>query len=197
RSKHETEHLMFIDKIENIDEIINDINLAIERNISLYKCGQHQQFEQFLNKVSNNLTISAKMSVIEVLITLFLENTNQLYSISPETSQTELLIRSVIHTIALHSCIPASSPPLAAYLQTLRAYRHDLFSNPEQHNEIIQEPLVHCQKNEFAQHWINPKVVNAQMIKDSQRTLENEINKTLDVDEKYQLNFHPRIWRRV
>ncbi|CAG8444408.1 26262_t:CDS:10 [Dentiscutata erythropus] len=51
----------------------------------------------------------------------FLENTNPLYNITPETIQTDLLIRSVIiHIIALHSCIPASNSPLAAYLRTLR-----------------------------------------------------------------------------
>ncbi|CAG8617445.1 7384_t:CDS:2, partial [Racocetra persica] len=490
----ETEPMMFNDEIENIDEVIDNINLAMERQsllirslklyflrdlyvkglslhgikcfceiqrrtfpwltdfdwsesnskinfvayrcynqyieaeeafTPLYKRGQHMQFEQFLNRVSNNLTIGAKMSIIGILITrlydirairepnineenaiqwlrnrlptmqfdqfyidkllALLEDANQLYSISPETSQTELLIRSVIvHTIALYSCIPAASSPLAAYLQTLRACkdtyilasrvetdflleltdalgnftrhcgykyivgecgrtmqesncprcghrigglnhtsnpgntrldaqvingtretitqlgyvyesiesrkyinyrlrdltpvfyrilhlfvhiliaaasdadRHDFFNNPQQqNNEIIQEPLVYCQshiendwqiltrlfdcddetlafvlhsilhsisenpneeiirldtvekrrawENEFAQRYINPKVVNARrtatdfqkMIKDSQRTLESEINETLDIDERYQLDFRPRIWRRI
>ncbi|CAG8780553.1 11666_t:CDS:1, partial [Racocetra fulgida] len=35
----------------------------------LYKCDPHQQFEQILNRILNNLTISAKMSIIGVLIT--------------------------------------------------------------------------------------------------------------------------------
>ncbi|CAG8468220.1 46_t:CDS:10, partial [Acaulospora colombiana] len=49
-------------------------------------------------------------------------NEHKLYSVSPETSQTELLIRSVIaHIIALHSCLPATNSPLAAYMQTLKA----------------------------------------------------------------------------
>ncbi|KAF0492989.1 e3 ubiquitin-protein ligase [Gigaspora margarita] len=304
----------------------------------LYKHGQHMQFEQFLNRVSNNLTINAKMSIIGILITrlynirairelnmteeyaikwlcnrlpamkfgqfyidkllALLDNTNQLYSISTETNQTELLIKSVIiHTIALYSCIAAVGSPLAAYLQTedfyegqygykyivgyvyesvesrkyINYYLRDLtpvfyrilhllvhiliaaapdadwqefFSNPQQNNEIIQEPLVYCQRhiendwqilthlfdcddeilafalysilhsisknpnealirlaweNKFFQYYINPKDVNAhctttdfqKMIKDSQRTLESEINETLDINEKYQYDFHP------
>ncbi|CAG8442776.1 5133_t:CDS:2, partial [Scutellospora calospora] len=424
----ETEAMMFNNKIENIEEVIDDINQAMERQSSLirslklyflrdlyvkglslhgikcfcevqrrtfqwladfdwgennskinfvayrcynqyleaettftplYKRGQPMQFEQFLNGVSNNSTISTKI-------------------ISSETSQTELLIRSVIvHTIALHSCISAANFPLAAYLQTLKAckdifiltsrvetdflleltnalgnftraathislvnavehicprcgnrigglnytvnlgnkrlnaqvinganetvtqlgyvyepiesrkyvnyrlrdltpvsYRilhffvhvliaaasnedHQDFFNNQQNNEAIQEPLVYCQshiendwqiltrlfdcndetlalvlhsilhsisessnevkikldtvekrrawENEFAQRYINPKVANARhtatdfqkSIKDSKRTLESEINKTLDIDEKYQEDFHPRIWRRA
>ncbi|CAG8532603.1 7300_t:CDS:10, partial [Acaulospora morrowiae] len=55
----------------------------------------------------------------------FTTNTHLLYSISPETSQTELLIRSVIvHIIALHSCLSAAESPLAAYLQTLKACKN-------------------------------------------------------------------------
>ncbi|CAG8781978.1 17815_t:CDS:2, partial [Dentiscutata erythropus] len=266
-----------------------------------------------------------------------IENTNQLYNIFPETCQTELLIKSVIiHTIALHSCIPAANSPLATYLQTLRACkntyilasrvdtddfleltdalgnftriekatrlgyvyesvksrsyinyrlrdltpvfyrilhfivhiliaaasdadRNEFFNNSQQsnENEIIQDPLVYCQnhivndwqiltrlfdcddetlslvlhsilysisenpneaiirldtvekrrawENEFAQRYIKSKVVNARhtatdfqkKIKDNERTLESEINETLDVDETYQINFRPRIWRRI
>ncbi|CAG8697425.1 10085_t:CDS:2, partial [Racocetra fulgida] len=103
----EMEHMMFNDEIENIDEVIDNINLAMERQsllirslklyflrdlyvkglslhayrcynqyieaeeafTPLYKRGQHMQFEQFLNSVSNNLTIGAKMSIIGILIT--------------------------------------------------------------------------------------------------------------------------------
>ncbi|CAG8651126.1 18286_t:CDS:2, partial [Acaulospora morrowiae] len=51
----------------------------------------------------------------------FITNTHQLYLISPEISQAELLIRSVIvHIIALHSCLSASNSPLAAYLKSLK-----------------------------------------------------------------------------
>ncbi|CAG8640284.1 3620_t:CDS:2, partial [Acaulospora morrowiae] len=51
----------------------------------------------------------------------FITNTHQLYLISPVTSQSELLIRSVIvHIVALHSCLSASNSPLAAYLQALK-----------------------------------------------------------------------------
>ncbi|CAG8746600.1 17458_t:CDS:1, partial [Dentiscutata heterogama] len=60
-------------------------------------------------------------------------------------------------------------------------------------------------ENEFTQLYIKPKVTNAlrtandfkKLVKDAQRTLENEVNETLDVDEDYQNNFYPRIWRRI
>ncbi|KAF0511751.1 e3 ubiquitin-protein ligase [Gigaspora margarita] len=60
-------------------------------------------------------------------------------------------------------------------------------------------------ENEFTQLYINPKVANAlrtaadfkKLVKDTQLTLENEVNETLDVDENYQTNYYPRIWRRI
>ncbi|KAF0511754.1 e3 ubiquitin-protein ligase [Gigaspora margarita] len=398
---------------------------AEEAFTPLYSRGQQEQFENFLNQSSNNLTTSINMSIMGTLIThlydihairglrtneeiaiqclkdklpnmhfdkvyrdkllSFLENNNPLYSIFQETSQTDLLIRSVIvHIIALHSCIPPSNSPLAAYLQTLTdckntyilascidiesedvlghfmsyecqcGYKYisgtvqksncpqcgsiaegvqcivnlgkrckaaqglnggneritqlgyvyesiesrkninfclrnltpvpyrilhlfvhvliaaaasstdqwDVFTNPEQNNEnqdhaMIEDPLDYCQQhiendwqiltllldcddetlafilhsilhsmsesqiettsrldtvekrqaweNEFTQLYINPKVTNAlrtaadfkKLVKDSQHTLENEVNETLDVDENYQTNFYPRIWRRI
>ncbi|KAF0557208.1 e3 ubiquitin-protein ligase [Gigaspora margarita] len=168
-----------------------------------------------------------------------LENKNQLYNISSETSQTELLIKSVIiHTIALHSCIPATSSPLATYLQTLRACKdtYILASRVETdflleltdalgkftHYECqygykyivgecgstIQESICPQCENRIGglNYTTNPgnrhlddQIINdfQKMIKDTQRTLESKINEALDIDEKYQYDFHPRIWHRI
>ncbi|CAG8737457.1 15322_t:CDS:2, partial [Racocetra fulgida] len=88
----------------------------------------------------------------------------------------------------------------------LHSILHSISENPNE--EIIRLDTIEKRRaweNEFAQRYINPKVVNARrtatdfqkMIKDSQRTLESEINETLDIDERYQLDFRPRIWRRI
>ncbi|CAG8746867.1 7497_t:CDS:2, partial [Dentiscutata erythropus] len=94
--------------------------------------------------------------------------------------------------------------------ETLSLVLHSiLYSISENPNEaIIRLDTVEKRRaweNEFAQRYINSKVVNAhhtatdfqKIIKNNERTLESEISETLDVDETYQLNFRPRIWRRI
>ncbi|CAG8772794.1 10497_t:CDS:2, partial [Dentiscutata erythropus] len=60
-------------------------------------------------------------------------------------------------------------------------------------------------EDEFTKRYIDPKAANArnaatkflEKINDTKQTLESEVNETLVVDEKYQLDFYPRIWRRI
>ncbi|CAG8827013.1 9270_t:CDS:2 [Gigaspora margarita] len=88
---------------------------------------------------------------IDKLLAL-LDNTNQLYSISTETNQTELLIKLVIiHTIALYSCIAAVGSLLATYLQTLRTCNNTYILASCVDNDFLLE-LIDALRN-FTQHY--------------------------------------------
>ncbi|CAG8507631.1 2484_t:CDS:2, partial [Racocetra fulgida] len=141
--------------------------------------------------------------VYRVKLLSFLENTNPLYSISPETNPLNYCQQHIENDWQILMCLfDCDDETLALILHSI------LHSMSESQIETVSRldtvEKRQAWENEFTQLYINPKVTNAlhtatdfqKLVKDAQHTLENEINEILDVDDNYQERFYPRIWRR-
>ncbi|CAG8447585.1 8222_t:CDS:10, partial [Acaulospora morrowiae] len=106
----------------SISKKMSLMGIAISRLRDIYALRELSLHEkttiQFLHTQLSNMPFD---NFYRETLLSFITNTRQLYLISPEISQVELLIRSVIvHIIAIHSCLSASNSPLAAYLKELK-----------------------------------------------------------------------------